>query len=207
MTAPRKPQKNRANPSRAEAATVSSAGARGLRTDGQRRLDELSESGAELARRLGVARSTVACWRRGTKLPSPAMRRALETETGIPVAAWTARPDADGQVSTVDTSPLMSGGHRPSTLAEAEGLLEGLQTALGQPGLTAGETARLSTAAASLLTTIEKLQAIGDQSAETIRERLRDVAAPLGRELAESLCDTCQAKAETVLAEVMEGAA
>lgn len=58
------------------------------RTVGQNLLRNLSVTGADVARALGVSKQTVSCWRSGKKLPEPSMRRALETAYAIPCAAW-----------------------------------------------------------------------------------------------------------------------
>jgi DNA-binding transcriptional regulator YdaS (Cro superfamily) len=47
---------------------------------------------AELARAIGVTRSTVHRWRVGATLPSASARSCIERTVGIPRALWEVRP-------------------------------------------------------------------------------------------------------------------
>lgn len=62
------------------------------RTDGQRRLLADPRSLNQLAKELGVSRSTVGHWRTGFRTPERDGRLRLEERLGIPAAAWGEAP-------------------------------------------------------------------------------------------------------------------
>lgn len=64
-----------------------------LISEGQRLLLLVPDSGGEVARRVGVSRNTVACWRSGQKTPTaPWRKRLARAYPEVPAKAWDLAP-------------------------------------------------------------------------------------------------------------------
>ena len=150
---PRARGKAKAAADTARTVADSSPGTADIRSDGQRMLIGIAGSLSELARALGVGRSTVSDWRRGAKAPGDTARAKMRAVYGIPPAAWD-RAVAAGAPAPVPAaealrSTIIGGAALPSTLALVEEQLAILRGQ--QEGLTTQEAVRSADAIGRLL--------------------------------------------------------
>lgn len=96
----------------------------GPRSEGQRLLVAIPGSSADIGRKVGVTKQVVACWRRGSKMPSDAVRSKLEAVYRIPVAAWDRAPGVGAEPPPPQAAPSSSPtGHARGLLAGAAEVL------------------------------------------------------------------------------------
>lgn len=100
-----------------------------IATEGQRLLARVPGSLASIAEAVGVAKNTVSCWRRGTKIPTAPARAALRDRYGIDPRAWESSP-ARGRVDLTIGAPPLEPDEDPedAELEEADDLPEGATT-------------------------------------------------------------------------------
>jgi transcriptional regulator with XRE-family HTH domain len=72
-----------------------------LRSEGQRLLLLLPDTGKAIAARVGATPPAVSQWKQGDREPHAPQRRALEAEFGVPFAAWGIRPKAGEPVPSM----------------------------------------------------------------------------------------------------------
>jgi transcriptional regulator with XRE-family HTH domain len=89
------------------------------RTAGSAALQRLPDAGIEIADRLQVDRSLVARWGTGERAPTPAQRKLLRVEFGIPIRAWNKPPEAPppppDPIEAKSTTPLTPASFRAET--------------------------------------------------------------------------------------------
>ena len=83
------------------------------RSDGSRLLGAVSDTQAQIARRVGVSRVTVGYWVSGERVPNDAHRDRLESAYGIPTSSW---PDKYTELCSVVVEKLSV--RAPDLLAE-----------------------------------------------------------------------------------------
>ena len=150
----------------------------GPRTEGERRLRAVDESTSQVAARLGKSKQTVSCWRRGTKLPSPASRALLEEAYGIERTAWdrtpakvkakTAKAKAPKEPPAKAAPPPPPRPESPTLLQEVEWELAVLRQLSEDKDLSASVRARLSDSRTKLIS----LRARLEREQELVEDRL-----------------------------------
>lgn len=115
------------------------------RSEGQRLLQAVDASHADIAVAVGATKQAVSYWRRGSKTPDLAKRMRLHELYGIEASAWE-RPPASGPASTASSPSLPSLPPRSgteTTLQECEAQLAHLH-ALMSAALVPSERVRLA---------------------------------------------------------------